>query len=364
MPPPSSPVTLLLGVFPGNGVVIHLPGLFEEAEKNLKKGPGLEGWESRTVISDRAHIVFDFHQAVDGIQEQQQQQDGKNLGTTKKGIGPVYACKASRTGLRICDLLADFHEFSKKFRVLAQQYKAMYPALTINTEAELQQLKVYAERIRPLVKDGVYFMHQALHGPPKKILVEGANAALLGIQLQDIPIRDILELHSGGRLHRPGHPTLPHREGVRGGEGLCHPGDWGTAAVTGPRIWRHHRPQTPLRVARPDAAWRSPSWISWTPSRRLRWTWNTDWRGNPSPTSQELPNKVSVGYETLAVQHRAGPQFCRLASASPELCPLHQALPRGASEVGRCREVPRIHQDFLSLPGCPSVAGALPQDNP
>ncbi|KAH1168474.1 hypothetical protein KIL84_003957 [Mauremys mutica] len=165
-----------------NGVVIHLPGLFEEAEKNLKKGPGLEGWESRTVISDRVHIVFDFHQAVDGIQEQQQ--DGKNLGTTKKGIGPVYACKASRTGLRICDLLDDFHEFSKKFRVLAQQGKAMYPALTINTEAELQQLKVYAERIRPLVKDGVYFMHQALHGPPKKILVEGANAALLDIQLR------------------------------------------------------------------------------------------------------------------------------------------------------------------------------------
>ncbi|XP_042705550.1 adenylosuccinate synthetase isozyme 2-like isoform X2 [Chrysemys picta bellii] len=174
--------------FLGNGVVIHLPGLFEEAEKNLKKGPGLEGWESRTVISDRAHIVFDFHQAVDRIQEQQrQQQDGKNLGTTKKGIGPVYACKASRTGLRICDLLADFHEFSKKFRVLAQQYKAMYPALTINTEAELQQLKVYAERIRPLVKDGVYFMHQALHGPPKKILVEGANAALLDIDFGTYP---------------------------------------------------------------------------------------------------------------------------------------------------------------------------------
>ncbi|XP_073208237.1 adenylosuccinate synthetase isozyme 2-like isoform X3 [Lepidochelys kempii] len=174
--------------FLGNGVVIHLPGLFEEAEKNLEKGPGLEGWESRMVISDRAHIVFDFHQAVDGIQEQQrQQQDGKNLGTTRKGIGPAYACKASRTSLRICDLLADFHEFSRKFKVLAQQYKATYPALTIDTEAELQQLKVYAERIRPLVKDGVYFMHQALHGPPKKILVEGANAALLDIDFGTYP---------------------------------------------------------------------------------------------------------------------------------------------------------------------------------
>uniref|UniRef100_A0A674J8V7 Adenylosuccinate synthetase n=1 Tax=Terrapene triunguis TaxID=2587831 RepID=A0A674J8V7_9SAUR len=178
--------------FLGNGVVIHLPGLFEEAEKNLKKGPVVA--EGRSVPSLLPHLpfslatVFDFHQAVDRIQEQQrQQQDGKNLGTTKKGIGPVYACKASRTGLRICDLLADFHEFSKKFRVLAQQYKATYPALTINTEVELQQLKVYAERIRPLVKDGVYFMHQALHGPPKKILVEGANAALLDIDFGTYP---------------------------------------------------------------------------------------------------------------------------------------------------------------------------------
>ncbi|XP_033030414.1 adenylosuccinate synthetase isozyme 2-like [Lacerta agilis] len=174
--------------FIGNGVVIHLPGLFEEAEKNLKKGSGLEGWESRTVISDRAHLVFNFHQAVDGIQEQQRQlQGGKNLGTTKKGIGPAYSSKASRTGLRICDLLADFNEFSKKFKVLAQQYKTTYPALNIDTEAELQQLKIYAERIRPLVKDGVYFMYKALHGPPKKILVEGANAALLDIDFGTYP---------------------------------------------------------------------------------------------------------------------------------------------------------------------------------
>ncbi|XP_030075049.1 adenylosuccinate synthetase isozyme 2 [Microcaecilia unicolor] len=174
--------------FIGNGVVIHLPGLFEEAERNSRKGPGLEGWESRTVISDRAHIVFDFHQAADGIEEQQrQQQAGKNLGTTKKGIGPVYSSKAARTGLRICDLLADFQEFSKKFRVLAAQYQAMYPTLNIDMEGELRQLKVSAERIAPLVKDGVYFMYQALHGPPKKILVEGANAALLDIDFGTYP---------------------------------------------------------------------------------------------------------------------------------------------------------------------------------
>uniref|UniRef100_A0A8C0J357 Adenylosuccinate synthetase n=1 Tax=Chelonoidis abingdonii TaxID=106734 RepID=A0A8C0J357_CHEAB len=171
-----------------NGVVIHLPGLFEEAEKNVKKGKGLEGWEKRLIISDRAHIVFDFHQAADGIQEQQrQEQAGKNLGTTKKGIGPVYSSKAARSGLRMCDLVSDFGEFSERFKVLANQYKAIYPTLEIDLEGELKKLKGYIERIKPMVRDGVYFIHEALHGPPKKILVEGANAALLDIDFGTYP---------------------------------------------------------------------------------------------------------------------------------------------------------------------------------
>uniref|UniRef100_A0A8C6UKU7 Adenylosuccinate synthetase n=1 Tax=Neogobius melanostomus TaxID=47308 RepID=A0A8C6UKU7_9GOBI len=182
--------------FIGNGVVIHLPGLFEEAEKNLQKG--LQGWEERLKISDRAHIaehlyrmffsVFNFHQAADGVQEQQrQQQEGKNLGTTKKGIGPAYSSKAARNGLRICDLVSDFKIFEEKFRMLAEHFLTMYPNLNVDIEGELEQLKKYAERLRPLVTDGVYFMHKALTGPSKKILVEGANAALLDIDFGTYP---------------------------------------------------------------------------------------------------------------------------------------------------------------------------------
>ncbi|KAM9612856.1 adenylosuccinate synthetase isozyme 2 isoform 4-T4 [Trichechus inunguis] len=149
---------------------------------------GLEGWEKRLIISDRAHIVFDFHQAADGIQEQQrQEQAGKNLGTTKKGIGPVYSSKAARSGLRMCDLVSDFGGFSERFKVLANQYKSIYPTLEIDIEGELQKLKGYMEKIKPMVRDGVYFLYEALHGPPKKILVEGANAALLDIDFGTYP---------------------------------------------------------------------------------------------------------------------------------------------------------------------------------
>uniref|UniRef100_A0A8C1TS45 Adenylosuccinate synthetase n=1 Tax=Cyprinus carpio TaxID=7962 RepID=A0A8C1TS45_CYPCA len=183
---PSGIINPKVTAFIGNGVVIHLPGLFEEAEKNMRKGKGLEGWESRLIISDRAHIVFDFHQAVDGVQEQErQQQAGKNLGTTKKGIGPVYSAKAARSGLRICDLLADFQEFSERFKHLASQYKSMYPSLEIDVDGELEKLKVRS--LDPMVRDGVFFMYEALHGPPKKILVEGANAALLDIDFGTYP---------------------------------------------------------------------------------------------------------------------------------------------------------------------------------
>ncbi|KAM8860078.1 adenylosuccinate synthetase isozyme 2 isoform 2-T2 [Spinachia spinachia] len=110
-----------------------------------------------------------------------------SLGTTKKGIGPVYSAKAARNGLRICDLLADFTQFSERYKGLAQQYKAMYPTLEIDTEGELARLKDYGQRIKPMVRDGVHFMYEALHGPPKKILVEGANAALLDIDFGTYP---------------------------------------------------------------------------------------------------------------------------------------------------------------------------------
>lgn len=71
--------------------------------------------------------------------------------------------------------------------MLADHFLAMYPNLNVDIDGELQQLKAYAERLRPLVTDGVYFMHKALTGPSKKILVEGANAALLDIDFGTYP---------------------------------------------------------------------------------------------------------------------------------------------------------------------------------
>jgi len=78
----------------GNGVVIHLPSFITELDNLVEAGVHHEG---RVLMSDRAHIVFDFHQEIDGMNKGQL---GRNkIGTTKKGIGLAYASKISRNGI-------------------------------------------------------------------------------------------------------------------------------------------------------------------------------------------------------------------------------------------------------------------------
>ncbi|XP_055697715.1 adenylosuccinate synthetase [Phlebotomus papatasi] len=185
----------------GNGVVIHLPGLFDELKKNEAKG--LSGWEKRLMVSDRAHLVFDFHQQVDGLQEAEK--GGKSLGTTKKGIGPTYSSKATRNGIRVGDLLGDFEQFSEKFQSCISLYQRTFPEINVDVEAELKRYREFAERLRPLVGDTVFFMHKAIKDG-KKVLVEGANAAMLDIDFGTYPYVTSSNCSIGGVLTGLGLP--------------------------------------------------------------------------------------------------------------------------------------------------------------
>lgn len=166
----------------GNGVVINVPQFFEEVKKNEDKG--LASCKGRVFISNRAHIVFDFHQAVDGLQEQEKGK--KSIGTTKKGIGPTYSCKASRSGVRLADLLGDFGQFEEKFRLLCKTYMHQHADLNIDVDQEVNKYKEYATTLLPFVTDTVMYLHNAL-ADGKSILVEGANAALLDIDFGTYP---------------------------------------------------------------------------------------------------------------------------------------------------------------------------------
>lgn len=170
----------------GNGCVVHLPDLMKEIEKNVAKG--LKDWQSRLLISDRAHLVFDLHQEIDGLIENKRGGNGDSLGTTKKGIGPTYSSKATRNGIRVCDLVDNFEVFEKKFRNLINYTRDAFVNLReIDIDAELARYRDLAERIRPCVRDTVFFLNDQIRNTNKWIIAEGANAAMLDLDFGTYP---------------------------------------------------------------------------------------------------------------------------------------------------------------------------------
>ncbi|KAJ3762027.1 Adenylosuccinate synthetase [Lentinula raphanica] len=164
----------------GSGLVVHLPSFFQELDALQNQGLDCS---KRLFISDRAQLVFDFHQIVDGLKEVEL--GGSSIGTTKKGIGPAYSGKASRSGLRVHHLF-DHETFASKFRKLVEGRFKRYGNFEYDTEGEIERYKVLAERLRPYVIDSVVFLHQALSSG-KKVLVEGANALMLDIDYGTYP---------------------------------------------------------------------------------------------------------------------------------------------------------------------------------
>jgi len=166
----------------GNGVVVHVPSLFEEIDKNIAKG--CSGITDRLIISDRAHIVGDVHQTVDGLYEKEKK--GNSLGTTKKGIGPTYSTKMLRTGLRMSDLLGDRALLKEKVERIVQDYALRFSQHSFDAEEEYARLESLIPRITPMIKDTVLYMNESLRSN-KRILVEGANAAMLDIDFGTYP---------------------------------------------------------------------------------------------------------------------------------------------------------------------------------
>ena len=97
------------------------------------------------------------------------------LGTTKKGIGPCYSSKASRSGLRMCDLVAsDFeNRFVDRFKRLASDHERAY-GTKVDVQAEVSKYQDLADKIRPYVTETVSYMHKVLDAG-EKVLVEGAK---------------------------------------------------------------------------------------------------------------------------------------------------------------------------------------------
>ena len=162
----------------GNGVVVDPGVLLNEIDVLEAKGVDT----SKLMVSGNAHLIMPYHQELDRVSERYL---GKNaLGTTKRGIGPAYADKATRVGLRVQDLL-DEKIFRQKLEIALVEKNALlsrvYNRLPMDVDAiAATYLGVYAPRIAPMISDTVGFLHDAV-ASGRNILMEGAQATFLDL---------------------------------------------------------------------------------------------------------------------------------------------------------------------------------------
>ncbi|MBS3975997.1 MAG: adenylosuccinate synthase [Syntrophomonadaceae bacterium] len=161
----------------GNGVVIDPGVLVKELEQLRQQGVSSHNLR----ISDCAHLVMPYHQKLDEMQETQR--GAYKIGTTKRGVGPAYADKAARTGIRMADLLnreifAELlaRNLEEKNHLLAQ----VYGAEGFVFEEVLERYLSYGEKLRSLVTDTSLAINQAIK-EGKRVLFEGAQGTLLDL---------------------------------------------------------------------------------------------------------------------------------------------------------------------------------------
>ena len=160
----------------GNGVVVDLPTLFAEIDTLESRGVSCK----RLRVSTLAHLIFPWHQRHDAMSEALRG-DAK-LGTTLKGIGPAYADKVKRIGVRAGEV-RDRERFRVAVKERATQENALFASLgepLMDVDAVVAQYDEYAQRLLAYLDDTVNMLHGALE-QGANILLEGAQATFLDI---------------------------------------------------------------------------------------------------------------------------------------------------------------------------------------
>jgi adenylosuccinate synthase len=161
----------------GNGVVIDPGVLVDELDMLERKGLDTR----RLRVSGNAHLIMPYHQELDRVTERYL---GKNkLGTTKRGIGPAYADKALRVGLRVQDLL-DAKIFREKLELVLREKNGVlakvYNRLPLDADEICERYLGLVRRLEPLIADTVHLVHDALDAG-QRVLFEGAQATYLDL---------------------------------------------------------------------------------------------------------------------------------------------------------------------------------------
>lgn len=159
-----------------NGVVVDLPTLFNEIDMLEARGVSC----AELKVSSRAHLIFPWHQAHDAIAEAMRGDD--KIGTTLKGIGPAYADKARRVGVRVGEVV-DPEAFAATVRARAVAENLLIEqagAEPLDVDEIVDRFVAYGRRLQPYVSDTVTLLHEAL-GRGAQVLLEGAQATFLDL---------------------------------------------------------------------------------------------------------------------------------------------------------------------------------------
>jgi adenylosuccinate synthase len=186
----------------GNGVVVDLAVLFHELEDLGARGIDV----SKLVVSANAHVIADYNRTLDKVTERFL--GSRRLGTTGRGIGPTYADKMNRVGIRVQDLFDEKILAQKvenvldlKGQILAKIYNRRAPSV----DQTLDELLSYADRLAPMVQDTGLLLNQALDRG-EAVLLEAGQATLLDVDHGTYPFVTSSSATSGGACTGSGIP--------------------------------------------------------------------------------------------------------------------------------------------------------------
>ena len=184
------------GVIPviSNGVVIDPEVLIEELDALSARGIDV----SKLVISSHAHIITQYHRTLDKVTERFLGK--RQIGTTGRGIGPTYADKINRVGIRVQDIFDEGILRQKVEGALDLKNHLLvkiYNRRAIEVDEVVNELLSYAERLRPMVQDTALLLHTALE-EGKTVLFEGGQATMLDVDHGTYPFVTSSNATSGG----------------------------------------------------------------------------------------------------------------------------------------------------------------------
>jgi adenylosuccinate synthase len=329
----------------GNGVVIDLGVLFDEIDGLNARGVDT----SRLMVSAAAHVITPYNRTLDKVTERFL--GNRKLGTTGRGIGPTYADKMSRVGIRVQDVLDENVLREKVAGALAfknQVLVKVYNRKGFDVDAVVDELRGYADRLRPMVADTSRVLEEMLDAD-KTIVLEAAQATLLDVDHGTYPFVTSSNATAGGACTGSGIPptritgviAIVKAYATRVGEG---PFPTELLDVKGDRL-REAGAEFGTTTGRP----RRCGWFDAVVARyAARINGVTDFvltKLDVLTGMEEVP--VCVAYEVDGVRHDEMPMT---QSEFARAVPLYETFPGWEEDISKARtldDLPRNARDYV-----------------